>query len=135
MKYSEIIADKLSKAGWSWGWVSALDRGSQTIWIVDAHRGDGNCFLCVRRHLLDIVQFGGETLAVFAQKGIHLGLQVVSVTDQILDLLMAMILQPFDERPVVELLAFTLLLPVITEEATIVASVVEIVTGSISARD
>jgi hypothetical protein len=25
MKYWEIIADNLSKAGWSWGWVSALD--------------------------------------------------------------------------------------------------------------
>jgi hypothetical protein len=25
MKYSEIIANNLSKAGWSWGCVSALD--------------------------------------------------------------------------------------------------------------
>jgi hypothetical protein len=25
LKYWEIIADNLSKAGWSWGWVSAVD--------------------------------------------------------------------------------------------------------------
>jgi hypothetical protein len=25
MRYWEIIADNLSKAGWSWGWVSAVD--------------------------------------------------------------------------------------------------------------
>ena len=37
MKYWEIIADNLSKAGWSWGCVSALDLKGRTIWIVDAH--------------------------------------------------------------------------------------------------
>jgi hypothetical protein len=41
MKYWEIIADNLSKAGWSWGCVSALDRERRTIWIAHAHRGDG----------------------------------------------------------------------------------------------
>ena len=39
MKYWEIIADNLSKAGWSWGCVSAIDSEGRTIWIVDAHRG------------------------------------------------------------------------------------------------
>ena len=34
----EIIADNLSKAGWSWGWVSAVDSEGRTIRIVDAHR-------------------------------------------------------------------------------------------------
>jgi hypothetical protein len=38
MKYWEIIADRLSKAGWSWGCVSAIDSNGRTIWIVDAHR-------------------------------------------------------------------------------------------------
>ena len=38
MKYWEIIADRLSKAGWSLGWVSALDVEGRTLWIVDAHR-------------------------------------------------------------------------------------------------
>ena len=44
MKSWEIIADRLSKAGWSWGWVSAIDREGRTIWIVDAH-GYGNRFI------------------------------------------------------------------------------------------
>ena len=37
----EIIADNLSKAGWSWGCVSAIDSNGRTIWIVDAHRDNG----------------------------------------------------------------------------------------------
>jgi len=37
LKYWEITADNLSKAGWSLGWVSALDVRERTIWIVDAH--------------------------------------------------------------------------------------------------
>ena len=41
----EIIADKLSKAGWSLGWVSAIDSDGQTLWIVDAHRDDGKRFV------------------------------------------------------------------------------------------
>ena len=45
VKYWEIIADNLSKAGWSLGCVSALDAQGQTIWIVDAHRGDGKRFI------------------------------------------------------------------------------------------
>jgi hypothetical protein len=40
LKYWEIIADNLSKAGWSWGCVSALDSGGQLIFIADAHRGN-----------------------------------------------------------------------------------------------
>jgi hypothetical protein len=45
VKEWEIIADNLSKAGWSWGYVSALDSGGRTIWIVDAHRDDGKRFV------------------------------------------------------------------------------------------
>jgi hypothetical protein len=45
MKYWEIIADRLSKAGWSWGCASAADSNGRTIWIVDAHRGDGRRFI------------------------------------------------------------------------------------------
>ena len=41
----EIIADKLSKAGWSLGWVSAVDSEGRTLWIVDAHRDDGKRFI------------------------------------------------------------------------------------------
>jgi hypothetical protein len=45
VKYWEIIADNLHKAGFSLGWVSALDVEGRTIWIVDAHRGDGRRFI------------------------------------------------------------------------------------------
>ena len=37
MKDWEIIADNLTNAGFSLGWVSALDLEGRTIWIVDAH--------------------------------------------------------------------------------------------------
>jgi hypothetical protein len=45
VRYWEIIADNLSKDGWSWGIVSAIDYEGRTIWIADAHRGDGKCFV------------------------------------------------------------------------------------------
>jgi predicted RecB family endonuclease len=45
MKYWEIIADNLSKAGWSWACVSAVDSNGRTIWIADAHRDDGKRFV------------------------------------------------------------------------------------------
>jgi hypothetical protein len=45
MRYWEIITDKLSKAGWSWGCVSTIDCNGQRIWMVDAHRGDGKRFV------------------------------------------------------------------------------------------
>jgi hypothetical protein len=45
VKYWEIIADNLSKAGWSWGCVSAIDSCGRTIWIADAHRDDGKRFV------------------------------------------------------------------------------------------
>jgi hypothetical protein len=41
----EIIADNLSKAGWRWGCASAVDGEDRTIWIADAHRGDGKRFI------------------------------------------------------------------------------------------
>ncbi len=44
MNYWEIIANRLKKAGWSLGWVSALDSKGRTIWIVDARR-DGKRFV------------------------------------------------------------------------------------------
>ena len=44
VKYWEIIADNLSKAGFSLGWVSAVDSKGRTIWIADAH-GYGKHFV------------------------------------------------------------------------------------------
>jgi hypothetical protein len=45
VKSWEIIADNLGKVGWSLGYVSALDSEGRTIWIADAHRGDGKRFV------------------------------------------------------------------------------------------
>ena len=44
MKYWEIIAAELHDAGWSLGWVSAIDSEGRTSWIVDAH-GYGQHFI------------------------------------------------------------------------------------------
>jgi hypothetical protein len=44
-RYWKIIANNLSKAGWSWGYVSAADCLGRTIWIADAHREDGKGFV------------------------------------------------------------------------------------------
>ena len=45
MKYWEIIADNLSKAGWSWGCVATVDARGRTVFIADAHRDDGKRFV------------------------------------------------------------------------------------------
>jgi len=45
VKYWEIIADNLSKAGWSWGCISAIDSSGRTIFVADAHRDDGKRFV------------------------------------------------------------------------------------------
>jgi hypothetical protein len=45
VKSWEIIADNLSRAGWGWGCVSALDTQGRTIWITDAHRDDEKRFV------------------------------------------------------------------------------------------
>jgi hypothetical protein len=34
-----------SKSGWSWGCVSAVDSKARTIFVADAHRGDGKRFV------------------------------------------------------------------------------------------
>ncbi len=44
VKDREIIADDLSKAGRSWGCVSAVGSRGRPIWIADAYRGDGQRF-------------------------------------------------------------------------------------------
>jgi len=51
MKDWEIIADDLSKAGFSLGWVSALNLEGRTIWIVDAH-GYGKRFIVRAEEIL-----------------------------------------------------------------------------------
>jgi hypothetical protein len=41
LKVDRAVVSLLSKAGWSWGCVSAIDSKGRTIWIADAHRDDG----------------------------------------------------------------------------------------------
>jgi hypothetical protein len=45
MNYWEVIADNLSKAGWSWGCVATVDREGRTIFVADAHRDNGKRFV------------------------------------------------------------------------------------------
>jgi hypothetical protein len=52
VRQCEIIADNLSKAGWSWRRVSALDCRGRTIWIADTHRGDGKRFVVPMKSIL-----------------------------------------------------------------------------------
>jgi len=40
----EIIVNKITKAGFSVGWVSALDDYGRTLWTIDEHR-EGKRFL------------------------------------------------------------------------------------------
>ena len=41
-----------TRAGWSWGYVSAIDSRGRTIWIADAHRDDGKRFVARADDLL-----------------------------------------------------------------------------------
>jgi hypothetical protein len=62
VKSWEIIADNLSRAGWSWGCVSAIDSQGRTIWIVDAH-GYGKRFIVRAEEIL--------TAFLEAERAIH----------------------------------------------------------------
>jgi len=62
VKYWEIIADNLSKAGWSLGCLSAIDSQGRTVWIVDAH-GYGRRFIVRADEML--------TAFVELQRAIH----------------------------------------------------------------
>jgi len=68
VKNWEIIADNVKKAGWSFGWVSAVDSEGQTIWIADAHRQKVEkiiceCFLGINKSFGNI----GPILSLFAR--------------------------------------------------------------------
>ena len=62
VKYWQIIADNLKKAGWSLDWVLARDLEGRTIWIVDAH-GYGKRFVVHADQML--------TAFVELQRAIH----------------------------------------------------------------
>ena len=58
----EVIADNLHDAGWSLGWVSALNLEGRPIWIVNAH-GYGKRFIVRADEIL--------TAFVELQRAIH----------------------------------------------------------------
>ena len=60
LKYWEIIADKLSAAGWSWGYCSAVTQ-DRWRWIVDAH-GEGRRHIVHSHELLNAFMESEETL-------------------------------------------------------------------------
>jgi hypothetical protein len=45
VKFWEVIADNLSKAGWTWGCVATVDSNGQTIFVADAQRDNGKRFI------------------------------------------------------------------------------------------
>jgi hypothetical protein len=45
VKHWEIIADNLSKAGWSWGLVSSTDHEGRQFWVAAAERDDAGRFI------------------------------------------------------------------------------------------
>jgi len=51
MQYWEIVAAKLSAAGWSWGYCSAVTPQGW-LWVVDAHRSDGRRYIVQSDELL-----------------------------------------------------------------------------------
>jgi hypothetical protein len=65
LKYWEIIADRLSKGGWSLGWVSAIDLEGRTSWIVDAH-GYGKSFIVRADEILTVFLELERTIHAFA---------------------------------------------------------------------
>jgi hypothetical protein len=52
VKYWEVIADNLKKAGWSCGYVATVDYEGQAIWTVDAHRDNGKRYIVRAYELL-----------------------------------------------------------------------------------
>jgi hypothetical protein len=73
MKYREIIGGHLSKAGWSWGCVATVDREGRTIFVADAHRGDGQ----------RLVVHADEKLTAFLE--LERAICIHLLTDQILE--------------------------------------------------
>jgi hypothetical protein len=45
MKYWEVIADRLGKAGWTWGCSSHIDSTGRVLFAADAHGDNGKRFI------------------------------------------------------------------------------------------
>ena len=45
VKYRAIIADNLSRSGWSWGCVATVDCNGRRMFVADAQPDDGKRFV------------------------------------------------------------------------------------------
>lgn len=52
MKYWEMIADDLTRHGWTWGFTSVVNCSGRTLYNVDAHRDDGKHYVVRSDELL-----------------------------------------------------------------------------------
>jgi hypothetical protein len=72
VKHWEIIADNLSKAGRSWGCISAVDTQGRTIWIADAHRNGKRFVVRADDKLSAFVELERQVLTLtFYRESIH----------------------------------------------------------------
>jgi hypothetical protein len=78
-RYWEIIANNLSKAGWSCGCVSAIDSNGRTIWIADAHRDDGQRFVVHADEKLTVFLMVIRRLRRFSQASSRIGQPPITV--------------------------------------------------------
>ena len=72
VKCREIIADNLSKAGWSWGCVATVDRKGQTIWVVAAERDRQRFIVHADEKLTAFLEFDSPIRAAKASGSIAL---------------------------------------------------------------
>ena len=52
LKHWELIAANLSDADWTWGYTTLVNLRGETLYCVDAHRGDGKRYLVHSDELL-----------------------------------------------------------------------------------
>jgi len=52
VKYWEIIADRLTNAGWSWGYTSLINLAGQRLFNVNAHCDDDRRYIVRADELL-----------------------------------------------------------------------------------
>jgi hypothetical protein len=87
MKYWEIIADKLSKAGWSWGCVAMVDREGRTIFVAEAHRGDEKRFVVRAENSLFVCPHVLSSVRVSSLFQVLHGFRVADSVDRIISII------------------------------------------------
>ena len=79
MKYWELVAGKLTAAGVSWGYCSAVTRDG-CRWIVDAHKNDGKRYIVQADELLTaFLELGRRCCSVFAIRSVGFSSTMVAI--------------------------------------------------------